>query len=320
MRVYIPVSILEEYISEGTVFKRSLTLDHHTTVQLPAFLAFFVRKKIKRMIGCKIEFVYKHPDEGFVKIIGERFGKSPEEQLTFPTEEIRNLWVASRYFITDTVMRGLYELYRRMKERGLADRLLTLSSLEDYGSMGEAQGARIVHLLNTTPSFPKGDKKATIHIVLPHRIYGLIRNNCIFTDFTSFLIYSLLLLYGREFNPLTRHKYLEGGLLSKFEADIIAWIHNAEMEMEREVMMKIESEEDLEKVLADYLLQYPSSSLGFEHQGFTEDDIHRIIKAYGLTRLWGRETYAKVAKILGKFEEKGVAKCVDGVWVWVDER
>ena len=319
MRVYIPVSVLEEYIEEGTVFKRSLTLDHHTTVQLPAFLTFFVRKKIKRMIGNKVEFVYKHPDEGFVKLIGERFGKSPEEQLTFPTEEVRNVWIASRYFFTDVVMRGFYELYKRMKERGLIDNFLSLSSLEDYGSTGEAQGARIAKLLSSVPSFPKSDDRRLINVILPYRIHGLIRNNCIFTDFASFLAYSLLILYRKEFDPPTRVKYFES-IIPKFEADIIAWIHNAEMEMEGEVVMEIESEEDLEKVLANYLSQYPSSSLGFEHRGFTDDDIHRIIKAYGLTRLWGGETYERVGKILRKFEEKGVVKCVDGVWVWVDER
>jgi len=321
MQVYIPIAVLKEYIEEGTLTKRSPLLDHHTTVRLPAFLAFAIRKRMRRMVREKIEFIHKHPDEGFERLIGSFWNESEMKIERVEKVEVRNMWVASRYLITDTLMRGLYKLYERMERKGWEGKLLALSKLEDYGSQGEFVGKRIHRLLRNTPSFPMDEDRRLIHIILPERIYGLIGNNCAFTDFASFLTYSLLLVYRRTFDPHTQHKYFgDGGVVSKFEADIAAWVLNAEMEMENEVVMKIESENDLKAALRGLLAQYPSTTLGIEHQGLTLEEITRFINAYGLHRLWGEDALAKVSQVLKEFKEKGVAKFVDGVWVWRDEK
>ena len=334
-QLYIPLSVLNRYIEENAVYKISLQIDKHTTVSLPAFLAFKLRNKIRSLLSARVwvedaelpteegeklvEFVYKHPDEGFRAVQAKLFGDEPLREI--PSGTIRSMRVACRYVVTDLLMRGLYRFYERLKERGNEDKLLKLSKLERFGDKGERSGDKVVELLEGRPSLQSDARKKTINIFLPDQVYGIITNECPFTDFSSFLSYCILVEHEKEFDQITRRKYFgENGIVQRFEEDVIAWILNAEMEAEKPVIIEIRSERDLREALRQYLEQYSMETYGRNHNGFTLFEMARFADEYRLHRVFGADAMRCVNQVLREFEREGIVEYLEdpGVWVYTE--
>ena len=368
MKLYIPTQVIKRYQERGELYRFSLEYDVHTTVTLPPFLAYCLLSDIDDLASKHVKgwdwleyvdkvkagkedkkvdycvFVTKPESETFFPIqqtLLKEEGEEDEEQGAerYPSGQIKTRKVASRYVLTDLLMRGLYELHRRLEARwNNADpdnyklgsgekklKLLTFSKLIRRGKSSYEEGYDVYKIKGETVSFYYRDPKIKekVNIFLPDIVQGAVKRSFPLVDFSSFVAYSLALKHRGEFREHTfeelfREDPVEPGAVPRFELSLLAKLKNADLIIE-EPVRELYSVEDVERLLLDDIRRHTDL-----RNPYTLTHLDNFISRYDLERFYGGDTQALIqcTTILQRLEERGMIRRVAPgrrAWVYVRE-
>ena len=363
MKLYIPSQVLQRYQERDELYKFSLEHDFQTSVTLPPFLAYCLisdidslqskhvkgwdwleyiervkvgarRGEDKRIDYC--EFVTRPEVREFFPIQQVLFREEGEEDYQGDEEEqevkryyksgqIKTRKVASRYVLTDLLMRGLYELHRRLEARwNNADpddyelgsgekklKLLNFSKLIRRGKRSYEEGMDVYKIKGEPVSFYFRDPKVKekVNIFLPDIVHGAVRRCFPLVDFSSFVAYSLALKHRAEFREHTFEELFsenpaELGAVPRFELSLLAKLQDAELILE-EPARELYSAEDVERLLLDDVRRHTDA-----RNPYTIRHIDNFVSRYNLERFYGSDIEAlnQCLRILHRFEEEGIIR------------
>ena len=357
-KLFIPSSVLEEYNEEGTLYKYSLQHDKKTTVSLPPFLAYNLQIDIDNLASRHVKGFYWEEYLERLKATSEKSAESarsnpvifvtkPEEETFFPVQQriiaesaegelakgyerydsgqIKGRRVACRYVVTDLLMRGLYELHRRLEARlnnqnpddyklGSGEKKLKLISFRNllsYGAPSIDRGLHVAEIKEERISFDvRGDKKEIVTIHLPRQVYGAIRRQYPLIDFSSFLAYCLALKHRYSFDEdtrleLFRESDLHPGAVQSFEIKILNKSKDLEQYLEEPEMRRITNERDLRAALINDLRLFRNPE-----NPYTPNHLSMFIARHDLEATFGENVFAVCLKHLKQLEREGVIRRV----------
>lgn len=290
VELYVPASIMKDYVEEGTVFKYSMTLDHHTTVNLPSFLAFKLRLEIQKALSSNVEFVYK-PKE-YVPLRQSTLFMD-EEELDIPSLKgrITTVRVASRYVITDLIMRSVYRIADYLKSIGLENLLkMRAERLMEYGSKGSIEASKIKNMFGAV-RFPLVSDTRVINIFLPYRVAGLSFFDLPVVSLSNFLAFALAERFKDTFSPLEQLSIQKA--ISTFYEQLTNTLQEASMIVEGPT-----NPQSLKELIIKYAEQ---------HIELTPIDLGTVARlAWSYKLIEGERAYPAVWDVVQQLTEEGL--------------